>query len=301
MKRFNFILLFFTCFFLQAQSFADQNKHWIYEVNSLVGQSYVEFRVVGDSLVNEIPSLQIKKTLIIYLPQGPNLIRTDDMDLGTDIWANQNDFMYRLVDNEFLPLFALNPNINDQWNIQLSEEYPCLSNDIESTDVVNVVNTGVTNTLSGDLNHKEIQSNGDLSIGWKIYENIGPNTSPYPIPAENCTQIDSDSNAPGNLVCYSDGVDMHLNISQHHHQVCVEQRLNTGDLAFKIEKVKIYPNPVDDYLNLSKEMEKVVIRNRLGQIVRQAENTKRIHVSSLPKGLYIVSFQNGERLKMMKR
>lgn len=301
MKMFNFFPLFFACLFLQAQNFADQNKYWIYEVNSLIGQDYIEFRIVGDTTVNDISSMRIKKTLISYIPSGPNLIRTDDVDLGIDIWAHQDDFIYRWLDDEFLPLFALNPNVNDQWIIALSEEYPCLSDDIENTDLVNVINSGVTNTLSGDLNHKEIQTSGDLTMGWKIYENIGPNTSPYPIPSENCTQIDSGSIAPGNLVCFSDGVDTHLNISQHQHQVCEEQRLNTKDFAFETEDIRIYPNPVNDYVNFSKEIEKAFIFNNLGQLLIKAENTNRIDVSSLPKGLYIIRFDNGEKLKMMKR
>lgn len=63
----------------------------------------------------------------------------------------------------------------------------------------------------------------------------------------------------------------------------------------------IFPNPTSDIINIKWiENCNLSIFNTLGQIILQANNTKTIDVSSLPKGVYLIKIFDGENSSIKK-
>jgi hypothetical protein len=70
--------------------------------------------------------------------------------------------------------------------------------------------------------------------------------------------------------------------------------------------VRIYPNPAHESLHFISEEGKrfnLIILNSLGQTLIEQVNfdpTQELDVSALPGGIYFVSIQNGEQMKVMR-
>jgi len=61
----------------------------------------------------------------------------------------------------------------------------------------------------------------------------------------------------------------------------------------------VYPNPATDYI-LTPNAQRVTISDLNGRVLLKVENTEKISVSSLNKGVYIVELLNGNRTKIGK-
>lgn len=71
-----------------------------------------------------------------------------------------------------------------------------------------------------------------------------------------------------------------------------------------MKQVNVYPNPAKDYVVIENDIENenlgefVVIANTLGKEIRKIElhencKSERIDISGLPKGFYLLFFENG--------
>lgn len=72
-----------------------------------------------------------------------------------------------------------------------------------------------------------------------------------------------------------------------------DQPLATYD--FKTSQLKVYPNPVQDYLNIvlppSEEVKQTSVYNMSGQLVKSISGGSEMNVQALEKGLYIIEVQ----------
>ena len=69
------------------------------------------------------------------------------------------------------------------------------------------------------------------------------------------------------------------------------------------EKISVYPNPSENIIhidNLTTENYELKITTLLGKIVLEKNNSNRIDISSLSKGIYILTVKQGERLLTKK-
>ena len=68
-----------------------------------------------------------------------------------------------------------------------------------------------------------------------------------------------------------------------------------GFNEYKLPTLSVFPNPVQDFMTIDGKFNKVVISNIIGQQVKAIDtNSKKIDVSDLSKGLYVVkAFDNG--------
>ncbi len=57
------------------------------------------------------------------------------------------------------------------------------------------------------------------------------------------------------------------------------------------QKIKIYPNPVEDYGYLSTNVESFVVYDLNGHAVAKGNNTNRVEMKDLPGGIYILKYQ----------
>ncbi|AZA52246.1 reprolysin-like metallopeptidase [Chryseobacterium sp. G0201] len=79
------------------------------------------------------------------------------------------------------------------------------------------------------------------------------------------------------------------------YNVVVTDVLGTNDIANPKDDIQIYPNPVSDILNITKVSEKATykIYSATGQLVQSGNiNDKKINVSSLIKGAYVIAIED---------
>ena len=81
--------------------------------------------------------------------------------------------------------------------------------------------------------------------------------------------------------------------------------INTYGILNNRDDIKIYPNPANDFIRMSGDLEKVSsieIHDATGRLVYQLSNPsrKRISIASLSGGLYIVSFSTNEGVRLRK-
>ncbi len=78
-------------------------------------------------------------------------------------------------------------------------------------------------------------------------------------------------------------------------QTSFNERLNVNFQTEKID-VKVFPNPVTDYLQLSdhNNIENVQIFNMVGKTVKNYDylKGKNYYVGDLPKGIYLIQFSD---------
>ena len=78
----------------------------------------------------------------------------------------------------------------------------------------------------------------------------------------------------------------------------IEIILNTVD-ATLAEKIKVFPNPANDFLNIQSEidLEEITISNMVGQTMKvfQTDFTQ-LNITDLPQGFYVLTFKTGDRI-----
>ena len=70
-----------------------------------------------------------------------------------------------------------------------------------------------------------------------------------------------------------------------------------------VVQLSLYPNPVSDYLNVSlgnNEIGEVKIIDLQGKIIKISKNTRRINISDIPSGTYIVQTYINKEIKYKK-
>lgn len=69
------------------------------------------------------------------------------------------------------------------------------------------------------------------------------------------------------------------------------------------KEIRLYPNPARNYVNLSGDMDfdRFQIISAAGRVVKQGLYTQRIDLSALPRGMYIVVFENNDGILSRKK
>ncbi|WP_158850536.1 T9SS type A sorting domain-containing protein [Algibacter sp. L1A34] len=76
--------------------------------------------------------------------------------------------------------------------------------------------------------------------------------------------------------------------------------LSTNNDINKAESLLFYPNPVEDKIFLSDNVESVKIFNTIGSLVKES-NVKQIDISSFSKGVYLIDMESENGQKTVKR
>jgi hypothetical protein len=73
--------------------------------------------------------------------------------------------------------------------------------------------------------------------------------------------------------------------------------MTTAEVTGISVNVAVQPNPVEDFLTINADFDKVVINNILGQEISSMDQikTNKIDVGYLSKGIYIMKVYKGER------
>ncbi|MBK8720978.1 MAG: T9SS type A sorting domain-containing protein [Saprospiraceae bacterium] len=76
--------------------------------------------------------------------------------------------------------------------------------------------------------------------------------------------------------------------------------IRTVKLGSAVAPVTLYPNPTDGILHLSEPQSTLSLYNPIGQLIANYETTNEIDLSQLPKGIYYLELENGERKMVVK-
>ncbi|ROI00660.1 fibronectin type III domain-containing protein [Chryseobacterium daecheongense] len=102
-----------------------------------------------------------------------------------------------------------------------------------------------------------------------------------------------DKNVNGNGYFYDDVLLDNINVKQN-------PNLATSEVSAAQNKVKVYPNPFKDVLNIAdmKDVKSVTVMDLTGRVVKTIDNpTKQLHLGELSAGLYLVTvnFKDGSK------
>ena len=79
------------------------------------------------------------------------------------------------------------------------------------------------------------------------------------------------------------------------------ETLSTSNFKFNDLGLRVYPNPVVDYLHISSEVESIIVRDLMGRaLIEVEENTNVIDVSSLASGVYFVEISLNSQTQILK-
>ncbi|ESU22077.1 hypothetical protein FEDK69T_20510 [Flavobacterium enshiense DK69] len=67
---------------------------------------------------------------------------------------------------------------------------------------------------------------------------------------------------------------------------------NLSTASFNSSNIRLHPNPVNDFLHFSEELQTIVIFNINSQKIIQASNVKKIDLSELPAGMYFIKTES---------
>jgi hypothetical protein len=145
--------------------------------------------------------------------------------------------------------------------------------------------------------------NSTLYISGRDANEIGSADISLSNPIPSLTNITS-ATTPGQVIPFNDGANDYLYIAENSYISFFEFNvLSTQDLS-KEKQFDIYPNPTKDDINISGfEGEKSFkIYNLLGRLVMNgvASKSKKINISSLDSGMYLLKFDTGNVLKIIK-
>ncbi|WP_159020739.1 T9SS type A sorting domain-containing protein [Algibacter sp. L3A6] len=110
----------------------------------------------------------------------------------------------------------------------------------------------------------------------------------------------------GTLKYYTDGTnfleeDVSIYVSSILSDTALDATLlSTNNDINKTESLLFYPNPAEDKIFLSNNVESVKIFNTIGSLVKES-NVKQIDISSFSKGVYLIEMESENSQKTVKR
>ena len=126
-----------------------------------------------------------------------------------------------------------------------------------------------------------------------------PSNSLYSFDGINLNEIESEDNYLGYPFEYDS--DLYL-LYSNANGIHLAKFSEEAPLSYQDEKILLYPNPTSSYFEIQGSMiDKVRIYDVTGKMVLLEENTNRVDVKGLEKGIYYVQFSNtaGEKFKLI--
>jgi hypothetical protein len=298
---FLFILLSLTCF-AQVQWAPIGAKWYISKIEGTTppNEGYILYEVSRDTLIQDKKVKVINRTY--FYSDGKNI-----SDLGNEYTYEEDSVVYYWRNGHFYILYDFRAQPGDKWTVYGSSRYADLCG-YDSLGVV-VVDSVATLTVNNQK-LKAIYTSPDSNSDWRyegvILERIGNITHLKPN-SEGCL-LDSPDDE-GSLRCYEDSI-----IGIYKAGYCQLINCNCNELKnyttvnnFKSSTIKIYPNPVVDYLNIFYEngykinnLAQVEIYTIRGEKVGLFENVDKCFIGFLKQGCYILKLSFPDQIIHLK-
>jgi uncharacterized protein RhaS with RHS repeats len=168
--------------------------------------------------------------------------------------------------------------------------------DLQGNTYIAIASTAVWSfEIPSDFNYSIVKYNANAVQQWiQTYGNVGYETDDFPADL----QIDSNNNVY--VVGQNDAIGASMDITTIKYS-----QENLATPTFSQKDLSIFPNPVNDILNISynKEISNISICNLIGQEVLTKNintNQSKIDVSSLSSGSYLVKIVADNDIKTIK-
>ncbi|MDG4946896.1 hypothetical protein NMK71_10750 [Weeksellaceae bacterium KMM 9713] len=245
MKKALFFILFpILCF---GQEFLDDNNQWVYKRLSMRDVSYFQYTWGEETIINNHMLKELEVSLIRYAgdPYGGELTRLEDIALDSYFIKVVNGLVqyYHEATDEFHPMFLLNPEMGEEISMIHSVLFPCADENYPGQEVQTVDSLATEMISNTEINYYTLVDQESLSVGEKVYNQIGGSMSLFPMPSMNCESWDNNLYMPEKIVCFSNN-NLNLNFSPSEQIPCSEL-LNTSEFELQRDnEIRIVPNPI---------------------------------------------------------
>ncbi len=281
--------------------FAPDSATWYYsgeqQLMAGYGTRVIKYKTASDTTIQSKNCKKIISTEYNYhqssSPYNDTLIRNPEYIYT----SNDTVFYYNAEYNRFLELYYFNVSIGDT----LKYHIPTAA--FSSTDTIfRVVVDSITTLNISSFNLKRIWTTpiDDFQIPYSYVERIGAD---YSFGINSHEYVWMPSSVKG-IRCYSDN-----DISYNFETVNCDYLITVGtfELEGNINNCIVFPNPATTTItieNIKQHIQSIRILDLLGRevfesIKNEVLSTKKIDVSKLPKGMYILQLQtkNGVQSK----
>jgi hypothetical protein len=187
---------------LSAQAWGEIGTKWVYQRVSQNELRLVKYEITKDTVIDNIDSKILHTSLLTYFGIDTMVFYSEDF-LYDLYLSSEGDSIFWYNDGNFEFLYDFSPSINDVWETQQNLNFNCMNN-LSPEDSQKVLS--ISNELIDGNNIEVINllSGYSWNFGDKIYRNIGPQTSLFPQPGDNCSGIDiaSSIGVTTSLVCF---------------------------------------------------------------------------------------------------
>lgn len=323
-KRIVLLIVYLVCNTLSAQNWCPQGARWLYEEFHMIGKYFRKYEYTHDTVIADKQVKGIETTRIQLLFSALDPANGDFTQVYSGIHITKLDTLYLYESNdsvfvyihpEFKLMYQFNPTIDQQFEVgnyaaQLVHQ-PCSTDEhyyvldsltIESKNTVNV---------DGQSLSRSTFRNGKYNYGY-LFDGIGTSACFFPervYSPEFDTVIDGGVCGQDNgLICYFDNIRGEivfgdLNVNPEWGVTCqwistTQVGVNEFDADVQ-DQVILFPNPVENILNISTNDEETLlvrIFDLNGNVVQEEiilNGANMIDLSNLHRGLYIVDLSNG--------
>jgi len=297
MKHIIILLVFQTLFVckVNCQSITiDVGTKWIYRATSLSSQKYLTYEIKKDTIIDNNNLWILEKGEVEYIGIPGNLVQQDYKYLESYYLRLQNNNLDMYHEGDFVHLFPLFPEINQQWEIKSIKENPC-ENNISMTDMISVLSMENI-TVDGQIVEKvTIADNGNWGYSDTFYSGIGPANDFFSVPSFLCQGFDITQGYGEQIVCISDNTNS-VEFINTNEDICSLLLSNESILTKNEAKqvpLDIYPNPSRGVLFVKANLHYYEIIRLNGTIVKTqsiSDNNfiNSIDTSDLETGIYII-------------
>jgi hypothetical protein len=294
MKKTLILLCLFFIFFFQKgigqQTFPAKGAEWFLYNNSQFGLYSTHYKYVKDTLINSV-----KYAKVVHTNKAKNSTNPILNGTGFSLITQIGNSIYRLEDNNTQSLL---------WKINGSAGDKYLVNGLAvSVDKVGIQNIdGKTVKTSYLILTTKANGNGSCEKPITLYDNIGSTKGFY---LTTCDQycILFDCYTP-NLCAYKDDIIGEVKFSSVGG--CNNITLDDNEIPAAENIIKIYPNPSNDYINLSYNSEKMtysklVISNLQGEVVYIQDISEKVDISNFLDGIYFLEVKKENKIMQREK
>lgn len=294
---------------LDTKEWCPKDATWIYSFNSndMMNQvnEYSLYKYEKDTFTFSLNLKKISKYHFSILKDDQNT-RTENVYDNYFLFYKNNDSVFYINNNNLEFLYTFTTIVGTNWVVNsTSNSYPLNCDSVYYTQ-----DQVIINSLKFDTIDNVIFQNTHLTssfMEWEygnIYKNIGPSksffASPNYQPFDSCQLVDDIGYSKENkLVSYYDSKRIYsFNYNKNYSHFL------TTDIQVEINDAKtyVYPNPINDIMNISNQIENYNIIDIYGREVFKTEliNHKTIDVSLLTKGIYHLIIKDNANKKIIK-
>ena len=288
-----FVVIVQFCFGQNQNEWAPDGATWHYSYNNFSITGYIEIKYIGDSLIDGKVCKVLEKKLYSY-----DYVTTisDTTNLGLEFTYSDSNKVYYYRFDQFFVLYNFNAQPGDWWEIAGWS----IPGSCDSIGTIEVDSIGTIVINSDTLKYLRIsrKDTSDWQFGSIIVEKIGC-IDHYMFPEPFMCALDMDEGGP--FRCYFDN-----NFGLYQSGIVSScdyiTNINISDVGDK--NINVYPNPVENVLNIYTKYEStLIIRNLIGDVIKNIPLIKGnnvIDVHNLPNGLLIIELRNNQSINFYK-